>query len=258
MAAFGPRPERRVSKESTETLLRVPWGIGTGLLALVIWYVVAVIGTTALLALPYFAHSHHFLLFEVATYQFETLGVVLAAVILIIPRFQKQIAAVGFHPPQWDRVGAAIVGGVVATFGGIALISGLFDTFFRSYDLHGNTQNVFPHTPHNLPIPAVIGIALWIAVEAPLTEELLFRGILFQGIRHFFHRWLPYQWAVFLGALFSGAIFGLAHGEIHTLPVLIFLGIVLAYTFQYGRTLFASAIVHGIVNFLALSTLLHG
>ncbi|HZS94837.1 MAG TPA: CPBP family intramembrane glutamic endopeptidase [Chloroflexota bacterium] len=248
-----------MNKESAETLLRVPWGIGTGLLGLLVAYAVAVAGTTGESALPYFAHKHHYLLGEAVSYQFLTLGVGIAAVVIVLVwNPQDRVTALGFHLPGRDRVGGAVLGGVVATFGGIALVSGLFDTFFPSYHLHGNTQNVFPHTPHNLPILAVIGLGLWIAVEAPLTEELLFRGILYQGLRHFFHRWLPYQWAVFLGAIGSGAVFGLAHFEPHTLPVLIFLGIVLAYTFQYGRTLFASAIVHGIVNFLALSTLLHG
>jgi len=93
-------------------------------------------------------------------------------------------------------------------------------------------------------------------IEAPLAEETLFRGIIFQGLRNLCSRWAPNGVAIFLAALVSGVVFGLAHLEIHTLPILALLGIVLAYVFQYGRSIFASALVHGLVNILAVISLL--
>jgi membrane protease YdiL (CAAX protease family) len=55
----------------------------------------------------------------------------------------------------------------------------------------------------------------------------------------------------------SGVLFGAAHFELYALPILAFLGFALAYVFQYGRSIYASALVHGIINFLSTVTILH-
>jgi membrane protease YdiL (CAAX protease family) len=89
-------------------------------------------------------------------------------------------------------------------------------------------------------------------VLVPLTEETLFRGIVFGGLARFFAGLIPENAAVFVAAVVSGAIFGLAHLEPHTFPILMFLGICLAYIYYYGRSVFASALVHGLFNTIAV------
>jgi membrane protease YdiL (CAAX protease family) len=124
--------------------------------------------------------------------------------------------------------------------------------------VHGNVREL-GNTIHGHPgAVEKILIVAWAAIEVPLTEETLFRGIIFQGLRTFFDRWIPYSVAVFVAAAISGTLFGLAHGEPHTLPILIFVGMALAYIFQYGRSIYASAAVHGLINALAMITLLKG
>ena len=59
------------------------------------------------------------------------------------------------------------------------------------------------------------------------------------------------------GAIVSGLAFGLVHFEPHTLPILAFVGIVLALVFEYSRSVYASFLVHGTVNFLAVLSVFH-
>jgi membrane protease YdiL (CAAX protease family) len=91
-----------------------------------------------------------------------------------------------------------------------------------------------------------------------LVEETLFRGIIFQGIARFSSRWLNEHLSIFVGAVVSGVIFGLAHFEPHTLPILVFLGVALAYVFYYSRSIYSSMLVHGSVNAIAAISVFHG
>ena len=97
----------------------------------------------------------------------------------------------------------------------------------------------------------------WASIEAPLVEETLFRGIIYQGLRNYFARWLTVRGSIAAAALVSGIAFGLAHFEPRTLPILAFVGVVLALVFQYARSLYASVLVHGIFNFLAVYSVFH-
>jgi membrane protease YdiL (CAAX protease family) len=138
---------------------------------------------------------------------------------------------------------------VLPLYGGVLLIYAAFTTLLPGYHLRGNAQDLFQGLPNHPGLGLEILVLLWAGVQAPLVEETLFRGILFQGLRQFFARWIPYQGAVLAGAIVSGVIFGLAHSsEPHTWPILIFLGIALAYIFQLARSIYASALVHAIIN----------
>ncbi|MDQ2857803.1 MAG: CPBP family intramembrane metalloprotease [Candidatus Eremiobacteraeota bacterium] len=79
---------------------------------------------------------------------------------------------------------------------------------------------------------------------APVAEELLFRGVLFNAL------------AICVGtvpaALGSGLLFGLSHGDFVLLPFITLDGIVLALVYRYTRNLYATMIVHGIGNFIAV------
>jgi membrane protease YdiL (CAAX protease family) len=76
-------------------------------------------------------------------------------------------------------------------------------------------------------------------------------------LRTFFARWLPLATAIGFAALASGLAFGVAHGEPKTLPILAFVGVILALVFQYARSIYASFLVHGIFNFLAVYSVFH-
>jgi membrane protease YdiL (CAAX protease family) len=226
--------------------------MGTALGALLICFVSFVIASTIVLSV---AGKNPPIEWEMAGYQALTIGVVVSVVALIFARYGPIREALGYRFPGWSTLAAAAASVILISLAAY-LIQQLFNALFPGYDVHGNVREI-SNTIHGHPGPLEkVVILLWAAVEVPFTEETLFRGIVFQGVRTFFNRWLPYHVAVFIGAAISGTLFGLAHSQPHTLPILIFVGIALAYIFQYGRSIYASALVHGLINALAMITLL--
>jgi membrane protease YdiL (CAAX protease family) len=175
---------------------------------------------------------------------------------LIIERTGSELSILGFRFPGMTTLVRALLA-LVPIFVGVALISAAFSAFLPGYHLQGNAKQELPVGNHVNAARALL-ILVWAAVEAPLVEETLFRGIIFQGISHFTSRWLNHHLSVLVGAVVSGFIFGLAHFEPRTLPILVFLGIALAYIFYYSRSIYASILVHGTVNAIAAISVFHG
>ena len=96
------------------------------------------------------------------------------------------------------------------------------------------------------PIPLQI---LMIAVVAPISEEICFRGMLFGGIR----RRLPLPFA----ALAAGAVFGLLHYSTgwSAVPMLIVFGAILALVYEKTDSLWPAIIMHALNNGVALIAL---
>jgi membrane protease YdiL (CAAX protease family) len=186
-----------------------------------------------------------------AGYQFLALGVAACAFCLLAVRFRLNPAALGYRFPGWKTLlGSAALLPVVLI--AVQILWAIFQALLPGYHLQGNTKELLPGGGRQLTPAMKAAVFIWFAVEAPLVEETLFRGILFQGLVRFLTRWLPAQPAVFGGALLSGIVFGLVHGEPHTLPILAFMGIVLAYVFHHTRSIYASALLHGLINGLTV------
>jgi membrane protease YdiL (CAAX protease family) len=230
----------------------VPWSIGTALSALLVSFFCFVVGSSAVVE---FAGRHPSIEWEIAGYQSLTLGVLLSAALLVLGRFHPPLSVLGYRFPGWSTLAAAAASVILITLGAY-IVQQIFNAVFPGYNVHGNVRELGNTIQGHPGTAEKVLILIWASVEVPLTEETLFRGIVFQGLRSFFDRWIPYQLAVFLAAVISGCLFGLAHGEPHTLPILIFVGMALAYLFQFGRSIYASAVVHGIINLLAMVTLL--
>jgi hypothetical protein len=105
--------------------------------------------------------------------------------------------------------------------------------------------------------PGVITLAFVVAaVVAPIVEEALFRGVLYQ--------WLRGRLGVLPAILLDGFVFASAHlisgvaGLWKLLPLLFVMGCLLAATFQRTRSLFATMLLHGANNALAIAALLVG
>lgn len=88
-----------------------------------------------------------------------------------------------------------------------------------------------------------------IAVVAPISEEICFRGMLFGGIR----RRLPLPFA----ALAAGAVFGLLHYSTgwSAVPMLIVFGAILAIVYEKTDSLWPAIIMHALNNGVALIAL---
>jgi uncharacterized protein len=88
---------------------------------------------------------------------------------------------------------------------------------------------------------------LLIAIAAPITEEIYFRGTLFSGFRERMPR-LP-------AALISGTIFGLLHiigADISVAPPLILFGVILALLYEKTGSIVPGILLHMLNNSVAL------
>jgi membrane protease YdiL (CAAX protease family) len=242
----------QVAATESERQWTVPWGLGTAVGAILITFASFVVGSTIVVTA---AGTSPPIQWEIAGYQSLTLGVLFSTVLLVLYAFHVTPRALGYRFTGWTALAAAAASVIVVTLGAY-VVQELFNALFPGFNVHGNVRELGNTIRGHPSALAKVGIVAWAAIEVPLTEETLFRGIIFQGLRTFFYRWLPYQVAVFIAAAFSGALFGLAHAEPHTLPILIFVGMALAYIFQYARSIYASALVHGLINALAMITLL--
>jgi len=231
-----------------------PWGLREALLAVLISAVVYLIPGSIFVRATDTYFKHQQLVGEMIAYQFLVLGVLLSVTLLILPNYPNAVERLGYRFPGWQTLAAAGAS-VVLIFIGISVLYWVFTHLFPGYGLQGNAKQELPVGHHIAFLNGVL-LVLFAGVLVPFTEETLFRGIIFQGLARFFNRWIWKDGAVFLGAVLSGLLFGLAHGQPHTLPILAFLGICLAYIFYYGRSIYASALVHGIVNTIAVVAVL--
>jgi membrane protease YdiL (CAAX protease family) len=164
---------------------------------------------------------------------------------------------VGFRVRNWPRVGGAFLGGVVAYLVGTAVIAFLLS--FTSFHLKGNAKELLPKGQHHLTISQYLVLLVLVSVLAPITEETLFRGVLYQAIKRDLGE--NRVRAVAGAAVISGTVFGAIHliggsGQVSALPILAYLGIVLAGAFEYSDSLGGSALVHAFINGLAVTDLL--
>lgn len=238
---------------------RTRWGLAVGLAAVGMAFAIYLVGdvmlATAIRALDPGSYSRRYLEYTALGYQFLTLGVLASALLLVLGRYGVGPSALGYRFPGW-RILALAALTVVPVLVASGLLQMLLNQILPGAPIHGNSQDVFPpRSLHVVPWERVL-IGLFVAVQVPLTEETLFRGILYQGARTFFDRWLPYQGAVACAALLSGSMFALAHladpRSINTLPIIILLGVVLAYAVELSRSVYSSMVIHGLNNGLAI------
>ncbi|HZT96448.1 MAG TPA: CPBP family intramembrane glutamic endopeptidase, partial [Chloroflexota bacterium] len=142
---------------------------------------------------------------------------------------------------------------------GAAIITALLQAI-SNFHVKGNAKQLLPPHQSHLTVGQFVALLVLAAVLAPVTEETLFRGVLYQALRRNLSARMGFVPAVALAALGSGTLFGLAHllggsGELNTLPILIYLGVVLAVGFQYTDTLAGSMLIHSSVNALAVIAL---
>ncbi|GAC1444590.1 MAG: hypothetical protein NVSMB52_04040 [Chloroflexota bacterium] len=241
-----------------ESRLTVPWGITEALGSILMAFGIYLVGGNLLSLVAYGLYKHSTHVFDYVAYQFLAMGVITSALVLILRKYRVGPSILGFHFPGWSALRNAAVS-VMPIFLGVALLQLIFKVLLPGYHIQGNAHQLLPSTHHgHAPIFEQAALLLFASVEVPLVEETLFRGILFQGMRTFFARWFSYHASVAAAAVASGALFGLVHPEPHSWPILIFIGIALAYVFQYSRSVYASALVHGIINSIAVLAVLNG
>lgn len=133
---------------------------------------------------------------------------------------------------------AAVLPVVVATFGFVVLLSEV-DNVFRTF----------------VPLPeeaaealadivdveeSLLATILVLVVVAPVTEELLFRGVIYRGLRSRYRFWPS--------ALISAALFALAHFNPWQLLTAMCLGVVFAWYVHETRSIAPAMIGHAVNN----------
>jgi uncharacterized protein len=243
-----------VADESTWT--KAPWGLVTALVALLVSFLVYVLGGTLVLSLDLRHRLHSQLLEGIIAYQALMVGVVICVVFLRVRQNRMGLEVLGFRFPGWGRLLRSIAL-LPVLYVGVAILTVLFNALLPQFQLQGNSKELLGGGSSRIPLSIEVVTLLWAAIEAPLVEEVLFRGIIYQGLRSFFVGRLSFGWSVFLAAFISGTIFAVFHFEIHTLPILALFGMALAYVFQSSRSIYTSALLHGLNNGIAVLVLFH-
>jgi membrane protease YdiL (CAAX protease family) len=82
---------------------------------------------------------------------------------------------------------------------------------------------------------------------APFAEEIFFRSVLYN--------WLRQRWGIPAGILVSSFLFGILHGEFSIAAAAFVLGFILAWIYEYSKSIWASFIIHAINNGLKIALL---
>jgi uncharacterized protein len=144
--------------------------------------------------------------------------------------------------------GMGLVLGVAVTIVVFLVNAVLIGTFGDSAPVE---QSLLPSPTDSLPV--IIVLAVLVAIVAPITEEILFRGVLFASLRR--------HVGVHLAALLSGVVFAVVHIEVLAsqplgLGGLIVAGVLLAYAFHATNSLRVAIIMHAVYNGVAFSLML--
>ena len=144
----------------------------------------------------------------------------------------------------------------------LGLIAGLASQYALVPLLYLPFEQFDPSLRHRLETPAkqdtaavhgavqITLLFLFLAVGAPLVEELFFRGLL--------QRSLARRFGPILAMAGSAAIFGLAHFELLQLPALILFGLVLAVLADRTGRLGPGIVAHATFNAVTVLTLTWG
>ncbi len=161
------------------------------------------------------------------------------------PRLWARATPPGFgisqpRQPSWLALAVAI--GVLAPLLGGVLTQFLANGHEISQDIQQLTQNA--------PLAWRVALALMAISLAPLTEELLFRGVLLSAL-------IP-RCGMRLAVLLSAAGFAAIHlpglqWQWYALPELIALGVVLAWLRVHYQSLWPAVLAHGTHNAMALA-----
>lgn len=172
----------------------------------------------------------------------------------VIRRRSSSFAALGLDVRPSD--GLYVLGGIALQVG-LALVSAPIASRLGS---SGSTQTLSTAVSTLTGSFAVIGMVVAATIVAPVTEELMFRGLLPKALRRRTGPRAAYVWAALVFALFhlSGVTPGthfLADATILMLQLFV-VGLVLGWQAQKRRRLGVSIFIHSGFNLLAILALL--
>jgi membrane protease YdiL (CAAX protease family) len=183
------------------------------------------------------------------------LYLILYVAIVVVIRSTGGWTQLGYRFPGWKTLVGVVA--FLPVWFGILFLAGIASAYFINHGqpIPSNVTELFGPGGLKGIGPATVAMAFIVAaVVAPLVEEAFFRGVLYQ--------WLRGDLGVAPAVVLDGLLFASAHlvsgvaGLWKLLPVLFVMGCVLCLTFQRTRSLFASMLLHGTNNGLAIVVLL--
>jgi membrane protease YdiL (CAAX protease family) len=246
---------------------KVSWSTVDAIVVLVGAFVVYVVGSVVIAAVAYAAQGGVVGFWVIpVSYLFLSGGVVFMVAWWLMGRRKATWREIGFRMP-YPSIGASIarialvaIAAFILVQVGATVISGIFD--LTGFHIKSNVKELLPRGQTHIDLAQYLTLVAVGAILAPITEEVLFRGVLYQAMRRDMARLTGSGSiaSIAVAAVVSGFLFGGFHliggsGELHTLPVLVYLGILLAITFQVARSLGGSILVHAAVNFASISYL---
>lgn len=167
---------------------------------------------------------------------------ILLVYILIVWRRGIPWAALGFRPAErrWYRL--AIAGGL-ACVPLVALSRLLFEPLLEEPFVNPQLEVL---GAGGFSLTNLLILLVLVGVLAPVTEELLFRGLLYPLLR----RWMPF----FFAGLLSALCFAALHWIPPLVPAFTLMGLVLAAAREWSGSLWPPIIIHGLFNSLNLIT----
>jgi len=127
----------------------------------------------------------------------------------------------------------------------LSWVNGLLCLVFNIKDLAQPLIFEFLKMTGTVSILSFIALAV---IAAPVTEEILFRGLLYPVLRD--------RFGIKIAVGVSAILFGLAHVHFPTFLPLTFLGIVLALSYEFSGSLLLSICIHALFNLFTVINLL--
>lgn len=230
---------------------RMPWGfrhIAAILVLSVVGWIVIVLPVVVLVT----RHSaRHMVSFDDGLFLTALLYAVLYAAIVLVIRRVGGWRRLGYFFPGWPTLLVVVV--LMPVWFALMQVVGVASEYVLNHGkpLQSNVTELFgPAGLRGIGPTQIVLAILLVGVVVPVVEETLFRGVLYQ--------WLRGLLGVGPAAPISAGVFAAAHllGGAQTiwklLPVLFIMGLVLALTFQRTRSLYASMLLHGANNVLAI------
>ncbi len=168
------------------------------------------------------------------------IGLIIAVVVATTTKGQGLRRDLSLSMKWTDIPKGFVMGLVLQVVLGLAVTAPLFWLFDRDVDEAGNVARELTDKASS-PV-AVVSLVLTVAIMAPISEELFYRGLLVGAFRKrrnapWMERILPaavrpdttsHRWNVWFAALMNGLLFAVVHPDPWLWPALGILGVILA------------------------------
>ena len=238
MTSAPPAPDRRA--------MLPPFAVWAPFAAFACAYAVAIVVAVALLAIVSGTTQTQDAPNGVVLFSTLVQDALLVAFSLLFARASAVVLTPGTFGLRRVRLGQALLWGAIA----FALFYAFTIAWSAAIDTHAKDDLAKDLGAEDSTLSLVV-IAVLVAIVAPLTEELFFRGFLFPAL------WRAWGWVA--GAIVSGLAFGAVHIAATPLVFIVplaMLGFVLCWLYRHTGSLLPGMGVHAFNNSLALGVTL--